>query len=81
MAQAERRLPQRRAAVLALPELAAADHAQLVHLAYGGLAALLAGLVAIWAFVRMLEGGYFYLFAGYAWLVGGLFLLWVMGGS
>ncbi|MCS5635000.1 MAG: undecaprenyl-diphosphate phosphatase [Myxococcota bacterium] len=67
------------AAVLALPDLAAAAHEQRVHLFYGGLAALLAGLAAIWAFVRMLEGGYFYLFAGYVWVVGGLFLLWALG--
>ena len=68
------------AAVLALPDLAAAGQAQLLQLFYGGLAALLAGLAAIWAFVRMLEGGYFYLFAGYAWVVGGLFLVWALGG-
>ncbi|MAV38681.1 MAG: hypothetical protein CMJ59_24860 [Planctomycetaceae bacterium] len=67
------------AAVLALPDLAAAAYEQRVHLFYGGLAALLAGLAAIWAFVRMLEGGYFYLFAGYVWVVGGLFLLWALG--
>ncbi|HIC92692.1 MAG TPA: S1 RNA-binding domain-containing protein, partial [Anaerolineae bacterium] len=30
------------------------------------------------AFMRMLEGGRFSLFAGYAWLVGGLFLLWTL---
>jgi undecaprenyl pyrophosphate phosphatase UppP len=48
-------------------------------LVYGSGAALVAGLAAIWAFVRMLEGGRFYLFAGYAWTVGGLFLLWTLG--
>jgi undecaprenyl pyrophosphate phosphatase UppP len=36
-------------------------------------------LAAIWAFVRLLERGYFYLFAGYVWVVGGLFLLWSLG--
>ena len=67
------------AAVLTLPELAAADPEQLSSLVYGGGAALAAGLAALWAFVRMLEGGRFYLFAGYAWGVGGLFLLWTLG--
>jgi len=69
------------AAVLALPDLAAVGQAQLAQLFYGGGAALLAGLAAIWAFVRMLEGGYFYLFAGYVWLVGSLFLVWALGGG
>jgi undecaprenyl-diphosphatase len=67
------------AGVLTLPDLVAAGHEQRVHLFYGGLAALLAGLAAIWAFVRLLERGYFYLFAGYVWVVGGLFLLWSLG--
>lgn len=67
------------AAVLMLPELAMASPEALGSLVYGSAAALVAGLVAIWAFVRMLEGGRFYLFAGYAWTVGGLFLLWTLG--
>ncbi|MDG2334200.1 MAG: undecaprenyl-diphosphate phosphatase [Myxococcota bacterium] len=69
------------AAVLTLPELAAASPEAVVNLAYGGGAALVAGIAAIWAFVRLLEGGRFYLFAGYAWLVGGLFLAWNWAGA
>jgi len=69
------------AAVLMLPDLALASPDALANLAYGGAAALLAGLAAIWAFVRLLEGGRFYLFAGYAWLVGGLFLVWNWAGT
>ena len=69
------------AAVLMLPDLAVASPEALGNLAYGSGAALVAGLAAIWAFVRMLEGGRFYLFAGYAWVVGGLFLIWVLVGA
>jgi undecaprenyl-diphosphatase len=66
------------AAVLMLPELATASPEALGSLVYGSGAALVAGLAAIWAFVRMLQSGRFYLFAGYAWGVGGLFLLWTL---
>ena len=58
------------AAVLMLPDLAGASSAQLGNLALGSAAALVSGLVAIWAFVRMLDRQAFYLFAWYAWAVG-----------
>ena len=69
------------AAVLMLPELAVASPEVLGHLVYGSVGALVAGLAAIWVFVRMLESGRFYFFAAYVWAVGGLFLLWILAGS
>jgi undecaprenyl-diphosphatase len=69
------------AAVLMLPELAVASPEVLGNLVYGSVAALAAGLAAIWAFIRMLESGRFYFFAAYVWAVGGLFLLWTLAGS
>jgi undecaprenyl-diphosphatase len=70
------------AAVLMLPDLAGASSAQLGNLALGSAAALLSGLVAIWAFVRMLDRQAFYLFAWYAWAVGLAFgvYLWLQPG-
>ena len=71
------------AAVLMLPDLATASSGQLGNLALGSAAALLSGLVAIWAFVRMLDRQAFYLFAWYAWAVGLAFgiYLWVQPGT
>ena len=71
------------AAVLMLPDLATASSGQLGNLALGSAAALLSGLVAIWAFVRMLDRQAFYLFAWYAWAVGLAFgiYLWLQPGS
>lgn len=71
------------AAVLMLPDLAAASPEQLSNLALGSVAALLSGLVAIWAFVRMLDRQAFYLFAWYAWAVGLAFgfYVWVQSGN
>jgi undecaprenyl-diphosphatase len=66
------------AAVLTLPELAAAGPEEISGLVYGSAAALVAGLAALWAFVRMLEGGRFHLFAAYVWIVGSLFLFWTL---
>ncbi len=69
------------AAVLMLPELAVASPEQLSALWVGGIAAGVTGLAAIAAFVRLLQGGRFHLFAWYAWAVGSLFLLWLMVGG
>jgi len=66
------------AAVLTFPDLAGAGSQEISGLVYGSATALVAGLAALWAFVRMLEGGRFYLFAAYVWVVGSLFLLWTL---
>ena len=71
------------AAVLMLPDLMAATPDQLGHLTLGSVAALVSGLVAIWAFVRMLERQVFHLFAWYAWAAGAAFglYLWLQAGA
>lgn len=65
------------AAVLMLPDLMVATPEQLGDLTLGSVAALVSGIVAIWAFVRMLERQAFHLFAWYAWAVGGAFGLYL----
>ena len=64
------------AAVLTLPELAAAPDGLLEAVWIGGAAALVSGIFAIWLFVRMLRAHTFYLFAWWAWAAGLLFLGW-----
>ena len=65
------------AAVLMLPDLSAADPEALANIAYGGVAALASGLLAIWLFIKMLDRGLFHYWAGYCWIVGAAFLTWV----
>lgn len=67
------------AAVLMLPELNTASDEMLAGIVYGGAAALVSGLLAIWLFVRMLDRNLFHFWAGYCWLVGALFLFWAVG--
>ena len=67
------------AAVLMLPELGAAGSEALANIAYGGVAALVSGLLAIWLFVRMLDRALFHYWALYCWMAGGAFLIWAMG--
>ncbi|MAI78740.1 MAG: hypothetical protein CL917_07360 [Deltaproteobacteria bacterium] len=71
------------AAVLMLPDLATATPEQLGNLTLGSAAALISGMIAIWAFVRMLERQAFYLFAWYAWGAGAAFglYLWLRSGG
>ena len=66
------------AAVLTLPDLANADPAALADLAWGGVAALVSGLVAIWLFVRMLDRSLFHHWAWYCWAVGAAFMAWAI---
>ena len=66
------------AAVLMIPDLQAADASALTDLAYGGVAALVSGLVAIWLFVRMLDRSLFHHWAWYCWGVGAAFMIWAM---
>jgi undecaprenyl-diphosphatase len=65
------------AAARAIPEFAAVSPEQSGALALGSAAALVAGLVAIWLFVRLLRTRGFHRFAYYTWAAGGLFLLWL----
>jgi undecaprenyl-diphosphatase len=67
------------AAVLMLPELGAAGSEALANIAYGGAAALVSGLLAIWLFVRMLDRSLFHYWAAYCWVAGGAFLIWAAG--
>lgn len=66
------------AAVLLLPDIANADQALLGNIAVGGISALVSGLAALAAFVWMLKTKRFYIFSGYAWLVGGAFIGWLL---
>ena len=66
------------AAVRSAPELAAASGEHAGALLLGGAAALLSGLAAIWAFVRVLRTRAFHRFAYYTWAVGLLVLVWLV---
>jgi undecaprenyl-diphosphatase len=65
------------AAVLMIPELGQVSPDKLSAIWIGSGAAFLAGVAAIWLFVRMLERQVFHYFAWYAWAVGGVFLVWL----
>lgn len=66
------------AAVLMIPELQHVDASAMTDLAYGGVSALVSGLVAISLFVRMLDRSLFHYWAWYCWTVGAAFLLWTL---
>ena len=53
-----------------LPELTSVSGDLLQSIAFGGGAALVSGLVALWLFVWFLRAQRFYQFAWYAWFVG-----------
>ena len=63
------------AGVLLLPELTTISAPLLQTIAFGGISALLSGLVALWIFVWFLRTRRFYLFAWYAWVVGAATLI------
>lgn len=65
------------AAVLMLPDATAASPELLRAMAFGGAAALVSGLAALWLFVRLLRSGSFHRFAWYAWAVGAAFLTYL----
>jgi undecaprenyl-diphosphatase len=65
------------AAVRSLPELSSVTPDRVAPLLVGGLVALVAGVAAIWFFVRLLQTRGFYRFAYYTWLAGALFLGWL----
>lgn len=64
------------AAVLMLPDLSSASAEAWSQIGIGAVTALASGLVAIALFVRMLDRSLFHYWAGYCWVVGGLFLVW-----
>ena len=65
------------AAVRALPEIGSVPAEALPGLLLAGATALVAGVAAIWLFVRLLRTKLFYRFAYYTWAVGAAFLLWL----
>jgi undecaprenyl-diphosphatase len=58
------------AGILMLPELSAVPADTLGTIAFGGLAAMITGLLALIAFVWLLKTRRFYVFAWYVWIVG-----------
>jgi undecaprenyl-diphosphatase len=65
------------AAVRSLPDLSSVAPDRIGPLLAGGFVALVAGVAAIWLFVRLLQTRGFYRFAYYTWLAGALFLGWL----
>jgi len=65
------------AGVLLLPELTAVTGPLLQAIAFGGVSALVSGLIALWLFIWFLRAQRFYLFAWYAWVVGAATLIGV----
>ena len=63
------------AGILLIPELSSVSAADLNSILFGGAAALISGLLALWSFVWLLKNQRLYLFAFYVWLVGGLTLI------
>ena len=64
------------AAVLLAPELSSVSSEMLTNILAGGAAALVSGLLALVAFIWLLRSKRFHVFAWYAWIAGGAFLLW-----
>lgn len=64
------------AGVLLLPELSSIEPELLASIAYGSVAAMISGLLALIAFVWLLRTQRFYIFAWYAWVVGGITVAW-----
>ena len=58
------------AGILLLPELTTVSGEALNAILFGGAAALISGLIALWLFVWLLKNQRFYLFAWYVWVVG-----------
>jgi undecaprenyl-diphosphatase len=66
------------AGVLMLPELSSMDPGLLNSILFGSVAALLSGLAALAAFIWLLRTQRFYAFAWYAWVVGGVTVVWAL---
>lgn len=65
------------AALRALPDLDAATQAAAVALGVGFATSFVAGIAALWLFVRLLRTRHFHRFAWYAWAAGAAFLAWL----
>ena len=65
------------AAARVVPELAAMPAQSAGPFVYGGLAALVSGVAALWLFVRMMRRGRLFRYAYYTWGVGAAFLLYL----
>ena len=66
------------AGVLLLPELSSIEPGLMISITYGSIAALISGLAALVAFVWLLRTQRFYVFAWYAWVVGGITVVWAL---
>ena len=66
------------AGVLLLPELTSIDPALMNAILFGSVASLLSGLLALAAFVWLLRTQRFFIFAWYAWVVGGITVVWAL---
>lgn len=64
------------AAVLLAPDLIGASPQLVSSILAGSVAALISGLLALASFIWLLRSQRFYIFAWYAWLVGGAFVAW-----
>ena len=63
------------AGVLLIPELTSVSAADLNAILFGGTAALISGLLALWSFVWLLKNQRLYVFAFYVWAIGILTLI------
>ncbi|MEJ2139695.1 MAG: undecaprenyl-diphosphate phosphatase [Gammaproteobacteria bacterium] len=66
------------AGVLMLPELSSVETGLMNTILFGALASLISGLLALAAFVWLLRTQRFFIFAWYAWLVGGITVAWAL---
>ncbi len=66
------------AGVLIIPELGAVSPEMVSAIAYGSVAALFTGLLALIIFVWLLRTQRFYIFAWYVWIVGALTIGWAL---
>jgi undecaprenyl-diphosphatase len=64
------------AGILLLPELSSIDPELMTAITFGSIAALISGLIALAAFVWLLRTQRFFIFAWYAWVVGGITVVW-----
>lgn len=62
------------AGILLIPELTSVSGSDLNMILFGGIAALISGLLALWSFVWLLKNQRLYMFAFYVWIVGALTL-------
>ena len=66
------------AGILLLPELSSVEPGLMTAITYGSIASLISGLLALAAFVWLLRTQRFYVFAWYAWIIGGITIAWAV---